>query len=476
MRRHILAIILAVFVAFNCTMPVLACNEQQSDVYIMQLLFGDESSRYENDPDVAIILDGLYICSIQSDMNGKDKLNALKRSRVRGIPTLQKIDVSSNELYSCSHDNWNHVAEKCQKEQQKRKDIFRSAIVRVFDFGFIDESFQKDEGQIDSFAALLYYCHILADYLADDPLDTRISAKGYDIPAYAGNPYFTINNDIPSFSDEEKRTIESFKEYSDLDKYGRCGAGITSIGPDVLATVNPRGNIGYINPTGWDQKTYNTIMPDGQYLYNRCHLIAHSLGGIDTRWNLVTGTRYLNEAMEKPESDIARYVQSTGNHVLYKVNPVYVGSNQVASGVQLEGYSLEDQGKGLHFNRYYYNVQPGVDIDYSNGSSVIADCTVDNDYFIPFAINGADDSNPDLMWEIKDQLQILFAGQANNSEYTLMMHELENIETQARNVKGVKDWEVYKNLKPLQHSYMETLTEYVPRLLQNEKFFKEVFQ
>ena len=470
------AIILAVLLTFNCIAPVLACNEEQSNTYIMQLLFGNEAAIYQHNTDSEILLDGLYLCSIQSDKCGKEKISELKQSRVSGIPNLEKIDVSNTDLFACAHNRWDYISSDCRKEQEQRKNILRNSVVNVFDFGWFNETFKKDEGQIDSFAALLYYCHILADYLADDPIDTRIYAKGYDIPAYLGNPYYTLKRDRPKFTDDQKARIDSCKWYSPLDRLKRCGPATVIIGTDTLQSISPRGNISNIKPTGWHQTSYETIMPVQEQLFNRCHLVAHSLGGDDTEENLITGTGYLNVAMKKYETKVLSYINNTGNSVLYRATPVFVGQNLLASGVQLEAYSLKDKGKGLSFNVYCYNVQPGVDIDYVNGGSEMVDNMVTANRTIPFAVNGADGSNPDLMFEIKETLGKLFSSQHDNNDYTLMIQRLDDIAREARNVKGEKDWEIYKNMKPLQHAYMETLTEYVPKLLQNEDFFREVFQ
>ena len=317
----------------------------------------------------------------------------------------------------------------------------------------------------------------MTDYLADDPVNTEISAKGFDIPAYSGTAYIELNGNMPSFTSKEKKETKSYKEYSDLDAYGRCGMAVSNVGLDTISSTPLRNNnaISSVYPTGWEKgnKTYEGIM--AAELYNRCHLVAHQLGGADTRWNLITGTRYLNENMIEFEEKVAKYIKETGNHVLYRVTPVYVGDNLVASGVQLEGYSIEDKGKRISFNAYLYNVQPGVDIDYANGSSERADEIFGNDNVLPFATSNPSNSNPDLMFEISKQLEILFKNQKNSSDYKSMMNDLELIADEARNVSGDKDWKVYSELKQYQYEYVEKLTEYVPKLLANEKFFKSVF-
>lgn len=192
-----------------------------------------------------------------------------------------------------------------------------------------------------------------------------------NIPAYTDSPYVEINNNKPQFT-KSQITKSCFEKYSDLDKLGRCGVAFANIGIDTMPTEE-RESIGMIKPSGWHTIKYDCV--DGKYLYNRCHLIGYQLAAENANEkNLITGTRYLNvEGMLPFENKVADYVEETDNHVLYRVTPVFEGKNLVASGVQIEAYSVEDKGKGICFNVYCYNVQPGVIIDYSDGSSRLAD-------------------------------------------------------------------------------------------------------
>lgn len=476
MIKRIIAILLVVSLLSCFPLTALACDEEQSNIYVMQILFGDGASFYENDADVQKLLDALYICSEQSDKDGQEKLNSLKKAKVGGVPTLAKIKVNGEDLFECSHNGWEKMSAKNSTAQKARKDFLRKVIVKVFNFGWFNELFRKESGQIDSFAALLYYSHILADYLADDPMDTAVSVNGYDIPAYSGIPYIELNNGRPTFTKEEKKCADSYMKFSEFDSFERTGTAFVNVGPETLAPSDSRPYIGNIKPSGWNQQKYDGIVNSSPpYLYNRCHLVAHQLANVDEANNLITGTRYLNKAMIPYEDQVADYVKNTGNQVLYRATPVYVGTNAVASGVQLEAYSVEDHGKGLSFNVYLYNVQPGVDIDYANGSSKLADDTIHSDDFIPFAVDNPSKNNSDLMYEIREQLEILFVNQKNNSDYTTMMGELDLVADAARNVSGNKDWQVYSALKRHQYEYMQVLIQYVPKLLSNEKFFTSAF-
>ena len=192
-----------------------------------------------------------------------------------------------------------------------------------------------------------------------------------DIPAYSGEPYVEVDGNVPDFA-EEDRVAESFESYAPLDSLGRCGTAYACISTDLMPTEE-RGTIGQVKPSGWQTVKYDFV--DGKYLYNRCHLIGYQLTAENANEeNLITGTRYFNvEGMLPFENMVADYIKETGNHVLYRVTPVFEGDNLVASGVQMEALSVEDEGDGICYNVYCYNVQPGVEIDYATGESREAD-------------------------------------------------------------------------------------------------------
>lgn len=188
--------------------------------------------------------------------------------------------------------------------------------------------------------------------------------------------YIKVNENVPRFSEEEKKNAAAFESYSDLDALGRCGVAFACVGKETMPTEE-RGPIGSIKPSGWHSVKYDFV--DGKYLYNRCHLIGYQLTAENANEkNLITGTRYLNTKGMLPfENMVADYVKETGNHVLYRVTPVFEGKNLVASGVYMEAYSVEDDGDGICFYVYVFNRQPGVKIDYLTGDSV-ADGTVES--------------------------------------------------------------------------------------------------
>ena len=198
--------------------------------------------------------------------------------------------------------------------------------------------------------------------------NTQKSYESTDIPAYAGNSFVILDGNKPSFSKKDRERTDAFETYSNLDKLGRCGVAYANICKELMPTEE-RGAIGMVKPTGWHTVKYDNV--EGKYLYNRCHLIGYQLAGENANEkNLITGTRYLNvTGMLKFEDRVADYVKATDHHVLYRVTPVFEGDNLVATGLEMEAYSVEDCGKGVSFHVFVYNIQPGITIDYATGES-----------------------------------------------------------------------------------------------------------
>ena len=196
---------------------------------------------------------------------------------------------------------------------------------------------------------------------------TASAFNAADVPAYSGEPYTAVNNNKPYFT-SDNLTTEAFENYSELDALGRCGVAYVNVCLETMPTEK-RGSISEVKPTGWHSVKYDNV--DGKSLYNRCHLIGYQLTAENAnQQNLITGTRYLNvDGMLPFENMVADYVKETDNHVLYRVTPIFTGDNLVADGVLMEGYSVEDEGDGICFCVYAYNVQPGITIDYATGDS-----------------------------------------------------------------------------------------------------------
>ncbi len=212
---------------------------------------------------------------------------------------------------------------------------------------------------------------IIDVFQADRPsiLETgQSSAADFVIPQYTGADYVEINGNIPFFL-ESDITAEAYEEYSPLDRLGRCGPAMACLGRELMP-VEERGEIGMIRPSGWHTVRYDDLIED-KYLYHRCHLIAYMLAGEnDNELNLITGTGYMNVTGMLPfEIEVADYILDTGNHVLYRVTPCFRDNDLVAAGVLMEAYSVEDNGQGLAFNVFVFNIQPGVVIDYRTGNS-----------------------------------------------------------------------------------------------------------
>lgn len=195
------------------------------------------------------------------------------------------------------------------------------------------------------------------------------------IPAYDGAAYVEVDGGVPSFSEADFSAPA--EAYAPLDSLGRCGAAMAVVSRDTMPT-GERGSIGMVKPSGWHTVRYDDLISD-RYLYNRCHLIGYQLTGENANErNLITGTRHMNvEGMLPFENEVADYVEATGNRVLYRVTPVFVGEELVARGVQIEALSVEDGGEGVSFNVFCHNVQPGIEIDYETGESRRSQTAVD---------------------------------------------------------------------------------------------------
>lgn len=216
----------------------------------------------------------------------------------------------------------------------------------------------------------------ITGYFSSNTEESNVNVVSFDIeniPEYEQSPYIILNNNIPSFS-ENDYTTKAFETYSKLDNLGRCGTAYANICEEIMPT-GKRKSISNIKPSGWQNKAYPGIV-DGEYLYNRCHLIGYQLAGENANEkNLITGTRYMNvEGMLPFENLVKDYIEDNkNNHVLYRVTPIFKENNLVANGVQIEAYSVEDKGRGICFNVYVYNVQPGINIDYATGKSKLAE-------------------------------------------------------------------------------------------------------
>ena len=216
-----------------------------------------------------------------------------------------------------------------------------------------------------------YYCPELintqkTNEIVNNDVKNVNTSELKDVPQYTDSSYVYINNNVPNFSESEY-TTKPFEKYSELDSLGRCGVAYVNICKEIMpAEGEKRGDISSIKPSGWRQKKYN-----GEFLYNRCHLIGYQLTGENANENnLITCTRNTNTStMLDMENKVTEYIKKTNNHVLYRVRAIYDGDNLLASGIQMEALSIEDNGKGIKFNIYIYNVQPGIKIDYKTGDS-----------------------------------------------------------------------------------------------------------
>ena len=481
--KRVAAILMTILFLFLSSIPSLAnevCNENQTNIYVPQILFGESAVSHLSDEKIKMLMNALYLCSEQADNVGQEKLDYLKRKKVSNIPSLSSININRNILLECSHNSWEHELPSAKKKQKNRRILLQNTVNKIFDFGTLENIFGSRTGKCNSMAAMLYYLHILCDYLADDPYETEVNVKGEYVPPYDTKASININRNDPSFTTNEKRSKESFVYYSPLDSLGRACVVFANVGLDTVSSVGDRKKISF-KPPGWNDKTYEGIVnSDPPSVYNICHLLAHQLGGEEKAENLITGTSYLNvSGMKIYEGRVARYIKMTNNHVLYRVTPIYKGDNLLASGVQLEAFSVEDAGKGIRFNVYCYNVQPGIHFDYENGKNDVSDNLTGKDNVLPFVVQNVSESNPDLIYEMNKHLEILFKDQKSSNKYINMTNRIKEIADEARGIETngtLSQAQCYQKLKKQQYLYFETLKNYVPLLLNEEEYFKSAFK
>lgn len=249
--------------------------------------------------------------------------------------------------------------------KKKVKWIIRLCCLIAISSGYLFASTQAN----DWFKQIKYF--VADTWGIGNGLDYSESYDIDNIPVYKGKQYIVINNNKPYFKDDEITTTSS-ESYSELDYIGRCGPAMACLGKDTMPKESEyRGDISSVHPSGWRTIPLDDV--DGGYLYNRCHLIAYCLSSEnDNEENLITGTRSFNteKGMEHFELEVQDYIYKTDNHVMYRVTPVYEGKNKIASGVLMEGYSVEDKGKGISYCVYVYNNEPGHKINYRNGKLI----------------------------------------------------------------------------------------------------------
>ena len=271
------------------------------------------------------------------------------------------------------------------------------------------------------------------------------------VPPYEGESYAEINGGNPFFSTKDC-DAEAFEFYYELDWLGRSTGAEACLGTELMPTEE-RQSISEVKPTGWQTVTYNFV--DQKSLYNRCHLIAYQLTGENANErNLITGTRYMNvDGMLPFEEEVASYIKETNNHVYYRVRPVYEGQNLVADGVVMEAYSIEDSGKGICFNVYCYNVQPGVVIDYKDGSNQL-----DPDFSVEEYEKEQQDSRKEEDNQETKTLEALY--DANGTDYVLNTGRKKIHRPDCRSVQDMSPKNTYEIKAKLQE-----LVEagYVPR-------------
>ena len=234
MKKRIMAVVLSIAILFSDSASVFACDRKQTETYVSQMLFGDKAEKYKSNEKVQMLMKALYLCSEQYDNDNTKELDALKKKKVSGLPKSEEIEISQKELLECSHNTWEYKYNAKEKQQRSRKTILRNTVSKVFGVGFWNRYFKRNKEKYESFAAVLYYMHILADYLADDPDATEITSKSGFVSAYDGKASVEINGGIPQFTQKEKNRKDYFLTFSKLDSSGRAGTAFANISKDHM--------------------------------------------------------------------------------------------------------------------------------------------------------------------------------------------------------------------------------------------------
>lgn len=481
-KRFVVVCFSLLFILQCTTLPCYACDEKISEDTIAQIIFGDDALKYQSNEKYSekykILMDAIYLCCEQSNNQGQKKIDYLKTHKIRCIPSLSKINVKQDCLMDCTHTSWESTYVDASVKD-KRKKILNKSVNKVFDFGLFNNWFGSQSGECESFSALLYYSHILSDYLTNDPSETETNFKGKHFDGYSGIGFKVINNDKPSFSSDLKTNLNSRIEYSGLDSLGRAGTAYAVLSKENVSVKTPRENMTKIKPVGFQFDKYPKIVNSGMgaaYLFNRCHLIAHSFGGVEEEKNLITGTRYLNaDLMKEIEDEVNDYLKHSDNHVLYRVTPVYNKDNLVATGVLMEAYSVEDNGDGISYNRFCYNVQPGVRINYANGKNEKVDVITYEESALPFVEINPNDVN--LIDEMNKHLKVLFDKGETKITYDSMMSDINSVKARTKSVSSNNENEAkrYMQMKEIENEYFNILKRNIPQLLQKSDFFKTAF-
>ncbi|WEG14688.1 DNA/RNA non-specific endonuclease [Pullulanibacillus sp. KACC 23026] len=222
---------------------------------------------------------------------------------------------------------------------------------------------------------------------------------------YQGKQVIVLNNNHASFTKKDLSLANgSWQSFSNLDALNRVGTANAMLSKSLMPSKEREPL--YVDPTGWKNKKIE-VNGKTEWLYNRSHLIGYQLTGENNNpKNLMTGTRSLNDpGMLVYENKIATYIRITNHHVRYQVEPIFRGNELVARGVHMQAKSIEDNQ--IDFNVYIFNVEPGVTINYADGSSRV----------------GTTENNQTSSAQAKESTQPLNPGDGSVSTNELTVHD-----------------------------------------------------
>lgn len=186
----------------------------------------------------------------------------------------------------------------------------------------------------------------------------------------------TVNNNKSTVNLNDWKS--SHVVYGNLDQLNRTTFVTAYIDKSNLGKSEGRDAQRW-QPTGWHQK-----FVDGKPIYNRGHLLAYTSsfnldmdgnfkrgeqGSIDNPKNLGTQSAFSNQQVQTTfETDIRNAQKINGNKVIYQIVTVFRGDEKMPRGYWLQA---KDSKGTLDFNVYEFNVQPGMQFDYTTGASKV---------------------------------------------------------------------------------------------------------
>jgi len=229
MNKRIAAFCLSLLFFITAVSPAVAYRAEKHNKYYERVLFGKggvPSVTSKQETALTIIEYALYLSVDSFDYRGKDELDYLRSAGVNVLPErIDDFSFTSNQHHErYTHKGWEYTYPLNKaKWKEIRRPMLISAVNQALDFGFggwllkIDKEawYSKDIGRYNkkcvSFAALLYYVHIVSDHAGN-----TYSTDADRMPLGHSNPGDT-NRDV--IFELQKHLPVIFGDQKDSAKY-----------------------------------------------------------------------------------------------------------------------------------------------------------------------------------------------------------------------------------------------------------------